>query len=191
MNKFFEALMDAVVRTFNFDVIKCILVASPGFLKDEFYNYLMSESVRRDVKVIQDNKEKFVKCASHSGHKRALRDILANPDMAKKLENVKAIGEVAQLNRFYDILREDDTRAVYSYKHVNLANENQAVETLLISEDLLRSFDIDERKKYVRLVDSIRENGGEVLIFSSLHVSGERTWIISWVVPFGNQRELT
>ena len=33
-----------------------------------------------------------------------------------------------------------------------------------------------ERKKYVALVDSVRQNGGAVYIFSSLHVTGERKY---------------
>ena len=37
-----------------------------------------------------------------------------------------------------------------------------------------RSWDLDKRKRYVKLVDSVRDNGGDVKIFSSLHVSGER-----------------
>jgi len=34
--------------------------------------------------------------------------------------------------------------------------------------------DIKSRKTYVDLVESVRENGGDVKIFSSLHVSGEQ-----------------
>jgi len=172
--KFYDAVMDSITRTFNFDVVKCILIASPGFVKDEFYNYMLQEAIRRDIKILIDNKTKFMKCSSHSGHKRALREILTNEEITKKLENVKAAGEVLTLNRFYNILREDSGRAVYSYKHTVIANEMQAIETLLISEDLFRSFDIVERKKYVKLVEDIRENGGEVQVFSSLHVSGEQ-----------------
>ena len=37
-----------------------------------------------------------------------------------------------------------------------------------------RSKDIAMRKRYVKLVDGVKENGGVVRIFSSLHVSGER-----------------
>lgn len=33
------------------------------------------------------------------------------------------------------------------------------------------------RKEYVQLVDSVREYGGDVKIFSSLHVSGERKYL--------------
>lgn len=32
------------------------------------------------------------------------------------------------------------------------------------------------RKEYVSLVDSVRENSGDVRIFSSMHVSGEREY---------------
>ena len=37
-----------------------------------------------------------------------------------------------------------------------------------------RSADIPTRQRYVRLVESVKESGGTVRIFSSLHVSGER-----------------
>ena len=33
-----------------------------------------------------------------------------------------------------------------------------------------------ERQRFVNLVDSVKENGGDVKIFSSLHVSGERKY---------------
>lgn len=62
-----------------------------------------------------------------------------------------------------------------SVKHVEKAVEAYAVETLLISDALFRSHDLEERMKYVRMVDSVRENMGTVRIFSSLHISGERT----------------
>ena len=34
--------------------------------------------------------------------------------------------------------------------------------------------DVAKRKRFVGLVDSVREFGGDVKIFSSLHVSGEQ-----------------
>ena len=37
-----------------------------------------------------------------------------------------------------------------------------------------RSRNIQERRRYVDLVEGVRDNGGEVKIFSSLHVSGEQ-----------------
>jgi len=37
-----------------------------------------------------------------------------------------------------------------------------------------RASDVPTRKKYVEFVESVKENGGEVKLFSTLHVSGEQ-----------------
>jgi len=66
-------------------------------------------------------------------------------------------------------------------KHVELALQQQAVETLLISDELFRAQDIQVRARYVALVDGVREAGGVVRIFSSLHVSGEQLGQLSGV----------
>lgn len=42
---------------------------------------------------------------------------------------------------------------------------------------LFRSQNIAERKRYVKLVDSVKESGGDVKIFSSMHVTGERKYL--------------
>jgi len=57
---------------------------------------------------------------------------------------------------------------------VEAAIESEAVDTLLICDSLFRSQNLAERKRYVKIVDSVREGSGTVRIFSSLHVSGER-----------------
>ena len=40
--------------------------------------------------------------------------------------------------------------------------------------DCCRANNVAVRQRYVKLVDSVRDMAGEVKIFSSLHVSGER-----------------
>lgn len=79
------------------------------------------------------------------------------------------------------MLHTDQDRAYYGYKHVVAANANNAIETLLITDELFRSQDIATRRKYVDLVESVRDNGGLVRLFSSLHVSGEKLGQISGV----------
>jgi hypothetical protein len=37
-----------------------------------------------------------------------------------------------------------------------------------------RSSETEKRKRFVRLVDDVRDRGGEALIFSSMHESGQR-----------------
>ncbi|KAI6868076.1 hypothetical protein KC318_g18132, partial [Hortaea werneckii] len=45
---------------------------------------------------------------------------------------------------------------------------------LLISNSLFRSQEIATRKRWVKLVDEVKDQGGEVRVFSSMHESGKR-----------------
>uniref|UniRef100_A0A665WYP3 Protein pelota homolog n=1 Tax=Echeneis naucrates TaxID=173247 RepID=A0A665WYP3_ECHNA len=65
--------------------------------------------------------------------------------------------------------------------HIEKAADALAIDTLLISDKLFRHQDVPTRSRYVRLVDSVRDNGGNVRIFSSLHVSGEQLTQLSGV----------
>jgi protein pelota len=74
------------------------------------------------------------------------------------------------------MLASDEQRAWYGPDHVALAVDRGAVGTLLISDELFRAGDPEVRKRYVLLVEGVREKRGEVLIFSSMHESGQRTY---------------
>jgi len=74
------------------------------------------------------------------------------------------------------MLASDEQRAWYGPDHVALAVDRGAVGTLLISDELFRAGDPEVRKRYVSLVEGVREKRGAVLIFSSMHESGQRTY---------------
>ncbi|XP_050523069.1 protein pelota [Daktulosphaira vitifoliae] len=179
--KFFELVLQATVRHIKFDVVKCIIIASPGFVRDQFYEYMLQEAVKMDNKIILENKSKFITAHSSSGFKHSLKEVLSNPSISSKLEDTKALGELKVLENFYKMLQTESTRAFYGINHVEKANEAMAIETLLIIDSLFRSQNIEERKRYVKLVDSVRESGGDAKIFSSLHVTGEQLTQITGV----------
>ena len=174
LHKFYESIIRAIIQHINFDVVKCVLIASPGFVKDHFFAFLMDYAVKNDTKVLIENKNKFVLVHASSGFKHSLKEVLADPLIQTRLADTKAASEVKIMDRFYQLLNSDPSRAFYGIKHVEKANEFQAIETLMISDTLFRSQDVKERKRYVALVDSVRENGGDVRMFSSLHVTGEQ-----------------
>lgn len=74
------------------------------------------------------------------------------------------------------MLASDEQRAWYGPDHVALAADRGAVGTLLISDELFRAGDPGVRKRYVSIVEDVREKRGEVLIFSSMHESGQRRY---------------
>ncbi|KAJ1519834.1 hypothetical protein ONE63_004080 [Megalurothrips usitatus] len=172
--KFFENVVQGVLRHINFDVVKCVIIASPGFVRDAFFEYMMQQAVKTDNKVLLDNKGKFLLIHSSSGFKHSLKEVLADPSVVAKVSDTKAMGEVRALEQFYTTLQIEPAKAFYGLKHIQRANEAQAVETLLISDNLFRCQDVKQRKQYVALVDTVRDSGGDVKIFSSLHVTGEQ-----------------
>lgn len=174
MEKFFETVYQAIVKHVNFDIVKCVLIASPGFVKDQFYEYMFQQASKTDNKTILDNRSAFVLVHSSSGFKHALKEVLADPAIANKLADTKAASEIKCIDQFYSLLMSDPNKAYYGLKHVQKANEAQAIDTLLISDKLFRCNDVAQRKMYVELVDTVRDFGGDVKMFSSLHPSGEQ-----------------
>lgn len=64
--------------------------------------------------------------------------MLQDPAVVAKMADTKAASEVKILETFYTMLQLEPARAFYGKKHVERANESQAVETLLISDSLFR-----------------------------------------------------
>lgn len=174
LNKFFENVLQAVLRHVNFGIVRCLVVASPGFTKDQFFDYMMLEATRRDLRQIIENKGKIVLTHSSSGYKHALKEVLAAPPVMALIKDTKAVQEVKALDDFHAMLSNDSARAFYGPGHVFAAHDRLAIQTLLITEELFRSADINTRRKYVDLVESVKAGGGEVFIFSVMHVSGEQ-----------------
>jgi len=174
LTRFYDQIVQALLRHVNFEVVKAIIVASPGFVRQQFFDYMYQQAVKTDNKLLFENKGKFVLVHSSSGYKHALKEVLQEPAVLARLADTKATEEVRALEAFYKMMKNEQARAFYGPKHVFAAAEADAVEVLLLSDKLFRANNVAERRKYVDLVDKVRDVGGDVKIFSSLHVSGEQ-----------------
>ncbi|KAJ6824822.1 protein PELOTA 1 [Iris pallida] len=174
LRKFFENVLQALLKHIDFKVIRCVVIASPGFTKDQFRDYLLLEAERRELRSIIENKSRIVLAHSNSGYKHSLKEVLDTPNVMALIKDTKAAQEVRALKEFFDMLSNDTDRACYGPKHVEVAHERMAVQTLLITDSLFRNSDIKTRRKYVKFVEAVKDSGGTAHIFSSMHVSGEQ-----------------
>lgn len=174
LNKFFENVLQAVLRHCDFSIVRCLVIASPGFTKDQFYSRLLLEAERRELRSIIENKSRIVLAHASSGYKHSLGEVLNAPNVMSLIKDTKAAQEVKALKDFHEMMSNDPTRACYGPKHVEVANEQLAIQTLLITDELFRNSDILTRRKYVELIESVKNTGGTAHIFSSMHVSGEQ-----------------
>lgn len=73
-----------------------------------------------------------------SGFKHSLKEVLQDPAVIARLADTKAASEVKVLEQFYQILQLEPAKAFYGKNHIHKAAEAQAIETLLISDNLFR-----------------------------------------------------
>jgi len=174
-------VLNAVVRNVDFGIVKCLVIAGPGFAKEQFKEYLESEAVRRDIRTLIENKSKIVLAPASSAYKHALKEVFSAPGIASQIKNTKAARETEVLQEFYKMLAEDPGRAFYGPGHVFAAAELGAIQTLMLADSMFRISDVAKRQRYVALVDGVTEAGGEALVFSSMHVTGEQLMQLSGI----------
>lgn len=88
--------------------------------------------------MLLEHKSKFILVHASSGFKHSLREVLQDPAVLARLSDTKAASEVKALEQFYQILQVEPAKAFYGKNHVIRAAEAQAIETLLISDNLFR-----------------------------------------------------
>jgi protein pelota len=180
--KFFEAVLASIEKNYDFNVIKCLIIASPGFVKDKFSDWLFRFAAQKEEhKHLMAHKSKFLLVHSNTGHREALTEVLQDPTVLQKLQNTKAAQEVKALEVFFNTLNINPDKAFYGFQDCVIANEHKAIDVLMITDELFRSAKIKERMQYVKLCEKVQENGGTVLIFSIAHVSGQQLQKLSGV----------
>ncbi|KXJ88673.1 hypothetical protein Micbo1qcDRAFT_166102 [Microdochium bolleyi] len=178
MRRFYEKTMSTLLRSVDFSKPRPLLLASPGFVAHDFKKYISDEGVRRADKSLQAIAREATVVHSSSGHLHSLNEILKSQEVLATMKDMKFSKETRAMDDLFDKLRRDDGRAWYGTAPVEKAVMEGAVGrgggVLLINNSLFRSNDIATRKRYVAMVDRVKEDGGEARILSSDHESGER-----------------
>ena len=178
LEKFFQTVLDTLLRHLDLSELKPVLLASPGFTAQAFQKYIMDIATRTTNKPLLAQKGMFIVVHSASGYMHSLEEVLQSPEVLARLKDNKYARETKLMDDFKTMLRKDDGRAWYGPAEVEKAVEKGAVGrgggVLLISDSLFRSTDIPTRKRWVSLVDKVRDvEGGEVRVLSSTHESGK------------------
>ena len=158
-----------------------ILLASPGFTAAGFLKHITETASSQGDKVLQDlvKRKAFVVTHSSSAHLASLNEVLKGPEVLNRMKDTKYARETRAMDDFHTLLRKDDGRAWYGPNEVEAAVDRGAVGRgggiLLISHALFRCQEVGTRRRWVKLVDQVRDvEGGEVRILSSDHESGKR-----------------
>ena len=179
LEKFFQITLDTLLRQIDLNESKPILLASPGFTAASFQKFIFDTATRTGNKPLVAQKGNFIVVHSSSGHLHSLNEVLQSSEVIARLKDTQYAREAKLMDDFMALLRKDDGRAWYGPNEVEKAVEKGAVGRgggiLLISNALFRAQDVAIRRRWVRLVDRVRDvEGGEVRTLSSEHESGKR-----------------
>ena len=178
LQKFYQTTFESLLRQIDLADPKPLLLASPGFTASSFQQYIKTQAASGANKQLQQLLPKITVAHSASAHLHSLSEVLSSQAITSKLSDTKFARETQLMDRFFELIRKDDARAWYGPKECEMAVERGAVGkgggVLLISNSLFRSQDIKTRQRWVKLVDEVKEQGGEVRVLSSMHESGKR-----------------
>jgi protein pelota len=188
MTKFYQTTLDTLLRHLEFntsatsmstsDPIRPVLLASPGFIATSFQKHIQSVA-NTSTPALKRLLPSIVVVHSASGYLHSLTEVLQSPTVKALLSDTKHARETKLMDDFNEQLRKETNKATYGPREVEHAVEQGAVGrgggVLIISNRLFRAQDVAERKRWVTLVDRVRDvEGGEVRVLSSEHESGRR-----------------
>ncbi|KAJ5921420.1 Protein dom34 [Penicillium verhagenii] len=188
MGKFYRVTLDTLLRQMEFntsltsgsnnEAVKPVLLASPGFVAAGFHKFIQTEA-STTTPALRRLLSSVVVVHSASGYMNSLSEVLQSPAVKTLLADTKYARETRLMDEFLDQLRKETNKATYGPREVEAAVDQGAVGrgggVLIMSNRLFRSQDVAVRKRWVGLVDRVRDvEGGEVRILSSDHESGKR-----------------
>mmetsp|Transcript_68917 Transcript_68917/g.121822 ORF Transcript_68917/g.121822 Transcript_68917/m.121822 type:complete len:405 (+) Transcript_68917:48-1262(+) len=170
--RFYEQVYQGIKDHIDLGLVKCVLLAGPGFVKDDFLTWMAQKATQNgDTNVLQ-KKSIFISVHASCVHKQALKELLADEQVQKSIANTKAAAHLKALEEFYAMVQKEPDRVCYGPKQVKEAIDKCAVQILMVVDSLFRNANVGLRKQYVEMVESASNQGGTVHVFSSQHVSG-------------------
>ncbi|KAK1678719.1 hypothetical protein QYE76_039567 [Lolium multiflorum] len=79
LNDFFARVLDSFLSHVDFGLVQCVVIASPGFTKDQFRDHMLLQATRRsDMRAVTENKARIVLARAPSGYPHNLKDVLGD-----------------------------------------------------------------------------------------------------------------
>jgi len=144
-----------------------IVIIGPGFIKDDFVDYVKEEAKDVAASVIGI---KGVNSAGLSGIQESLRSgILANV-----LQHVRVADEMKAMEEFLARLGKDKQDVTYGFDEVEKATNYGAVKKLLVADSTLRETTEEKRIALENLMKNVEAQRGEIMVLSTEHEAGTK-----------------
>ena len=174
-NKFFNKILNQFIKQINFENTKVLIIAGPGLIKEDFKKYLAKqiETNPKEWDELKNNTNKIIYTESSSGFKHSLFEILSKPNIKALIKDTKCVDDVSVLEKFNEIKGLQPDKLFFGLKSFDIAYNNYAIDTLIITDGYIRTLSASVRKDLSEKIKDLKLNKIKVCQFSSLHFTGE------------------
>lgn len=159
----FKVVEENIKRVNNFSVI---VIAGPGFVKDHFFEYLVSKSPELSGKVVIDD--------ASSGGENAIYEVLRRGVISKAAQKIRVEEELELIEEFLKRLGQERGTVTYGMENVEKAVNLGAVDTILVTDKKLRELSKEERRKLDEILRETERKRGKVVIFAASTPAGKQ-----------------
>lgn len=161
VDKFYKSVINSILK---FNDLQTIILAGPGFYKNDFFKYLENNYSDIAKKTILEN--------TGSGGRVGIQEVLKKGIVEKLASENRIAFEIAAVNEILEEIAKSSNNSsslvAYGKKQVKLAINAGAVKKLLVLDKLVRS------EKLENYMDMVENMSGEVLVISSEHEGGNQ-----------------
>ena len=155
--QFYEKVIESIVK---FDSIQNIVIAGPGFVKNDFYDYLKEK--HKDLAKIS------IVEATGSGGRVGISEVLKKGTVEKLTSENRVAIEMGAINKLLEQIGKNSSKIAYGSKEVKNAINMGAVSELLVLDTKVADENMGD------LMDMVENMNGNVMVISSEHEGGKQ-----------------
>ena len=154
---FYEKVIESIT---NFDSIQNIIITGPGFVKNDFFDYIKDKH--------QDIAKLAILEATGSGGRNGVSEVLKKGTVEKLTSQNRVAIEMGAINELLAEIGRNSSKVAYGLKQCQNAINMGAVSRLLILDSKVASENMGEE------MDMVENMKGEVMVISSQHEGGKQ-----------------
>ena len=155
--QFYEKVIESIEK---FDSIENIVIAGPGFVKNDFYDYIKEKH--------KDLAKKSIIESTGSGGRVGISEVLKKGTVEKLTSENRVAIEMGAIEKLLTQIGKNSSKIVYGLKETKNAINLGAVSELLVLDTKVASENMGD------LMDMVENMKGEVMVISSEHDGGKQ-----------------
>ena len=157
ITEFYEKVIDSITK---FDSIQNIVIAGPGFVKNDFHDYLKDKhSDLAKISIVEP---------TGAGGRNGIAEVLKKGTVEKLTSENRVAQEMAAMENLLTEIGKNSSKVAYGIKETKHAVNLGAVSQLLVLDTQVPKDDMGET------MDMVENMKGEVLVISSQHDGGKQ-----------------